>query len=378
MIVGTDLRPALKEMTGVGTYIYNLSRELVQTCPDTYFKFFTSSLRDRFNMKLPDTGNFKVYDKRIPVKVNDILLHRIGFPPLNMYMGKMDIFHSPSPVLPPVRKCAKIITIHDIYFLRSPDEVQQESRKVFARQIEKALRSADGVITVSEFTADEVAKEFGFERDKLYTVHHGVEHVETKEPDVKDHEFLKSIQNSTGGEKPEILLYVGTIEPRKNPAYLLDLFDKCCERKNNIKLVFAGGLGWNTGEFEEKLKRCKNKESVVITGYLDRVKLNLLYKAATALVMPSKYEGFGLPLIEAMYFDLPVICARNSAMPEVAGSAARYLDLRDSDSDAEKILEVLTDGDLRYRLIDGGQRRVKQFTWKKAAEKTHKLYESML
>jgi len=391
VIVTTDIRPALKRMTGVGTYIFNLYNSLISENPELFFKLFSSSMKDRCSLPFPDTDNYHVYDYRIPVKLIDIAFQKLRFPPVQCFTGKTDVFHSPSPVLPPLLKCARVATVHDIYFLRSPDETQKESRTVFAKQIERHLNEADMIISVSKFTADEVSDQFNIDENKIKVIHHGCDHVIDDlniEPDKSGSSAETAKALTTEKEKTlrelglstdaDIMLCVGTVEPRKNPEFMIDVFELVKKwMKQKIVLIFAGHYGWNTERFKARLANSRCRKDIAVTGYLARERLNNLYRFSKVLVMPSRYEGFGLPVIEAMRLGLPVLSSDSSSLPEVGGGAAKYFQTNNVDQAAEKLTAVLENESARNKMIRAGLKHANGFTWSKAAERTMAVYKQV-
>jgi glycosyltransferase involved in cell wall biosynthesis len=348
-------------------------------------------MKDRCSLPFPHTDNYHVYDYKIPVKVIDIAFQKLRFPPVQYFTGKTDVFHSPSPVLPPLRKCARVATVHDIYFLRSPDETQKESRTVFARQIERHLNEADMIISVSKFTADEVLDQFSIDEKKIKVIHHGCDHViddlrieqenkgnsaeAAKALSMEKEKVLRELGLSADAD---IILCVGTVEPRKNPEFMIDVFERIKKRlKQKLILVFAGHYGWNTERFKARLANSRCRKDIAVTGYLARERLNNLYRFSKILVMPSRYEGFGLPVIEAMRLGLPVLSSDSSSLPEVGGGAAEYFQNNNVDEAAEKLISVLENESARNKMMRAGLKRADDFTWSKAAERTMAVYRQV-
>lgn len=367
-------------MTGVGTYIHNLCTALIRKFPDEQYVLFSSSFKDRLDTSRYPRGNVTFSDRHFPVKLLDTAFNKIHFPPLQFFTGGFDLFHSPSPVLPPLMKCARIITVHDLFFLKEPGNSQRLSRTVFARQIEQNLAKADAVICVSHFTAGEVKRYFSVDESRLRVIHHGSDHI-AESGKKSDEDYVKTAKNEFF-EKHKLLkaerliLFVGTIEPRKNPGLLLESFEKLLEMPGiDANLVYAGGVGWGVEEFIDRLGRSQHRSRIFITGYQSRGDLNSIYEAADLLVMPSKEEGFGLPIIEAMKLGVPVIAADNSSMPEIGGNAALYFKTGSAEELAGLLKKTLSDTGLRRQMIDKGKARAKEFTWDKAAAATMAIYK---
>jgi glycosyltransferase involved in cell wall biosynthesis len=382
LVICLDVRPALKGMTGVGTYIYHLSSSLIKKFPDQVLKVFSSSLRDRLESDFKTCENVIIYDRHIPVRLMDAAFNRLRFPPLQFFTGSFDLFHSPSPVLPPLTKCKKIVTVHDLYFLKEPGDTQKLSRSVFSRQVAEHLKKADRIICVSKFTAGEVLGFFDLDPSKIKVIYHGSDHIEVgrlKNPAQAESMRKLFFENNGLPDADSLLLFVGTVEPRKNPALLLDAFENLINQTGmRVNLVYAGGMGWGAEAFTDRLQNSHYRDRIVITGYKQREELNDLYRIADVLVMPSKEEGFGLPLIEAMRFGVPIIAADNSSLPEIGGSAALYFESGSAEGLADALGKLLTDAGLQATLIKKGRQRAEDFSWGKAAEETMDLYREVM
>jgi glycosyltransferase involved in cell wall biosynthesis len=382
LVICLDVRPALKSMTGVGTYIYQLSSTLIKKFPDQIFKVFSSSYKDRFGGDFTTYDNVIVYDRHIPVRLTDTAFNRLRFPPLQFFTGSFDLFHSPSPVLPPLVKCKKIVTVHDIYFLKEPSGAQKLSRSVFSKQIAEHLKRADAIICVSKFTAGEVLDFFDLNPSKIKVIYHGSDHIQvdgSKSPAQIESQRKQFFRSNGLPDADTLILFVGTVEPRKNPMLLLDAFEHLIKQTGiRANLVYAGGIGWGAEEFTDKLRNFHYRERVFLTGYRQREELNDLYRISDVLMMPSKEEGFGLPLIEAMRFGVPIVAADNSSIPEIGGDAALYFESGSAEGLADALGNLLTDAGMRTAMIKKGRRRAEDFSWGKAAAETMDLYREVM
>jgi glycosyltransferase involved in cell wall biosynthesis len=384
VIFGIDIRPALKKMTGVGTYIHYLSRALIEYSGNDYFKLFSASYKDRYLHPLPERDNYRLYDKKLPVKLTEFFFNDLRFPPIELFIGSIDLFHSPSPILPPIMKGKQVLTVHDLFFLKAPGKAQRQSRTAFRRLIAKHLERADRIISVSRYTANEVMEIFNVPEDKISVIYHGCDHVHNNEKSGLTDDLKNIPEEGTSEnilrrlnfpEKGDFILFVGTIEPRKNPELLLSAFERLAERyKKGVYLIIAGDFGWETGFFRKKLESSKDRDKVIITGYLDRNILIHLYRSSKLLVMPSRQEGFGLPVIEAMELELPVIASKTSSLSEIGSDAVFYFEKESAEDLAAKMEKLLEDADLRREMIDRGRKRAREFTWEKSAMFTLEAY----
>jgi alpha-1,3-rhamnosyl/mannosyltransferase len=176
----------------------------------------------------------------------------------------------------------------------------------------------------------------------------------------------------------EFLLYVGTIEPRKNPWKLVSAFSQVSQKRKTLKLVLAGIRGWLVDDFMKALDHSAAKQNVIVTGYLDDEQLCALYSSCSLFVYPSLYEGFGLPPLEAMACGAPVLASKIPSIAEVVGTAARLIDPLDVDQIAKTIEELLDNGQLRNEMVQAGTEHVKEFSWERTCEQSREVYREAI
>lgn len=371
LTVGIDFRPALSRATGVGRYVEGLVSGLQGIDRDNTYVLFTSSLKER---PVPDgrPPNFLLVDRRIPVRVLNALWHRASVPSLDLLTGRhFDVVHSPTPLLLPSRDARSVVTVHDLFFLERPEATHAEIRRDYVKLIRSHARRADGIITVSETTAADVESRLGIPRERIHVVHHGV-----------DERFSSESRAESNASAPTppfpYLLAVATLEPRKNLPTLLGALSLLKQRGWDGRLRIAGGDGVDTARVTGTIERLRLADTVERLGYVEASELPALYRRARALVMPSLWEGFGLPLLEAMASGIPIVASDIPVHHEVAGSAALYAPADDHEALADAIERVWEDEELRSRLILEGRTRVKSFTWEAAARKTLEIYRGVV
>ncbi len=375
MRIGFDLRPFLREETGVGIYFKNLLFTLAKIDPDNEYFLFSASLKDRFDpWKIPSFARKKFLDLRYPVKAINFLWYRLGWPPLDFFFkAALDLTHSPNPVPLPT-KGKKIITVHDLFFLDFPEMSDKQARQVFSRRIKKSLKEADGIVAVSHFTEQQLVERFECDREKLRVIYHGI-NLKTWEP--SEQNSLE--QTRTSLALPfDYLLFVGAHEPRKNIPNLLKALRIVHDRHQKIHLVLVGRKGLDSDNIQESIKKLEMEPWINMVGYVDEKNLKNIYRLASAFVFPSFWEGFGIPLLEAMASELPVVASRSSALHEIAQDAALYIDPYDPEDIATKIMDVLKDKDLRNKLVSAGSRRAGFFSWDKAAAEALDFYRFVM
>lgn len=383
MYVCIDFRPALREGTGVGTYVRNLVRGLRRTHPETSITAFSASFRDR----LPDLdGAVRRCDWRIPVRSLDWCWHRWNWPPVEWLAGPHDVVHSPSPLLMPASRARQIVTIHDCWFLRHPEDAFGPVRRDYVPLARAAAARADAVVVPSRTTGDEIQELLGVPAERIRVTPLGVDpaFLETpgagEAPDDRpetsgDGHTAAGLLRSAGIEGG-YLLFVGRREPRKDLGTLLEALEHLRRRLPETHLVLVGpdAPGWEatwaatTDHVRRRTTLLSHQSPSVLAG---------LYRRAGALVICSRWEGFGLPALEAAAVGTPVVATRAGSLPEVLDDAARWVDVGDAEELAEACHEVLTDDGLAAGLESRGRRRSRKFRWELTAELTHELYEEL-
>ncbi len=365
LVIGIDFRPALSRVTGVGRYLQGLVSGLQEIDRESSYVLFSSSFKERPRPE-PRPSNFRLADRRVPVTVLNALWHRLELPSFDWLAGcEIDVAHSPTPLRLPARRARSVVTVHDLFFLDHPETTSREIRRDYASLARSHTRRADAVLAVSTTTADDLAARFDVPRERIHVVHHGI-----------DASFLAA-ERSRNGARPRYLLAVATEEPRKNLSTLLEAFAILKRRGFDGLLKIAGGPGVDTPRIVETIARLGLEGSVSRLGYVDAAKLPSLYRNARALVSPSLWEGFGLPLLEAMATALPLVASDIPVHREVAEDAAVFVPPRDPEALAHGIERVWSDEPLRSLLQSRGRARVREFSWISSARKTLELYRSL-
>jgi len=372
VLVALDIRPALTRGTGVGTFVEQLAVALDDLDVELQMRLFTSSAKERWDPgRLSDLKRSTIIDRRWPVRVLNGLWHRVGWPPVDRFVGRVDIAHSPTPLLMPTRG-RKIVTLHDLYFLTHPEHTRAEIRRDYAPLVRRHVAAADAVLSVSQSTANAAMEHLDVPGERIRIC--GEDAAPIYDEPARPEE-LADVDRLVG--RP-FFLYVGTIEPRKNLPALLEAFDLFCETDDEAMLVIAGERGWGTSAFDDGLRQLRSRSRVWISGYRDQRFLRALYHRATGLVMPSRCEGFGLPLVEAMACGCPLLVADNTALPEVAGDAALYWSSDDPEDLAGLMAQLRDDETLRAQLVANGKRRRTEFSWRRSAERVYELYRDLV
>ena len=374
MRIGFDLRPFLRQETGVGVYFRNLLRELAALDGDNEYFLFSASWKDRFPLsRLPAFARMRFRDVRLPVRVLNFLWYRLGRPRLDTFFGtRLDLTHSPVPLFLPSRG-KKVITVCDLFFLEHPELADKQARRNFAQSVGRAVRRAEAVVTISEYSRSVILERLAADPAKIKAIPLGLDPVFFEEPAAEE----LAATRRTLGLPGRFLLFVGAFEPRKNLTGLVDALKILGSRSEPIPLVIAGRRG---GDYENVLARIRQtglENRVRSIGYVPEPELRRLYRLAEVFMFPSLAEGFGLPILEAMASGVPVAASRTSAMPEVGGEAALYFDPSQPEDMAAAILKLLEDKELRGRLVEAGKARARTFSWQATARRTLDLYRSL-
>lgn len=347
-----DYRPALRERTGVGEYVHELARALADSSPPgEILTLFSSSWKDRLT---PPAAGLRAIDSRVPVRVLNFAWHRLEWPRVETLTGeRFDVVQSPHPLLIPSATAARLVTIHDLDFLDHPERSRAEIRRDYPSLAAAHARRADGIIAVSQSTARGVEQRFGVPSDKITICSPGA-------PD-----WPRRMQEPDAG----CILFLGTIEPRKNLGALLDAYERLLARRVDVPpLVLAGGLRPAAAGLSERARRAPLAGHVELPGYVSGDAREALYRRAILFVMPSHHEGFGIPALEALTIGVPVIAARRGALPEVVGGAGALVDPDDADALAREMETILADAPRRRQMRDAGWRQAGTFQWRRSAE----------
>ena len=370
MYFGLDVRPSLLRPTGVGTYVFGIADHLPRLAPEHEFTFFSASLRDRYPASRGWAGNVRLVDRRLPVRGLNLAWNRLGWPPLDRLAGRtFDLVHSPNPLLVPCARGKRVVTLHDLFFLKHPELVSGDVRRDFVALVREHVRRADGVLCVSEYTAAEARRLLDVPDEKIAVTPHGIDPVFREEP-ARDRvdAALRRLALPRGG-----IVYLGSDEKRKNLVALVMAYLALARRRRAVPpLVLIGpGSEWSQGG-------TRIGPQIRATGYLARDDVRALFSASAMLVLPSLEEGFGLPVVEAMAAGLPVVCSSGSALSEVAGDAALLVDARDTSALALAIERLLDDEALAGELRCRGRERSKPFDWERTAALTLAFYRKVL
>lgn len=369
MRIGIDITPLRGRRTGVGYFVAHLLRAMqrLETAAPRMRAWSTG-------LGPPPAEPLLAWERQVhwpaPTRGMYASWRWTGMPKVDAALGGLDVFHATNYFLPPVRRAARVLSIYDLAFLRKPEWGSPRIVKPFARSVRAAAKSAQAILACSEATRRDVIALLGVEPERVWVTHGAV--TPGLFPRTRE-EVLPRLLDRYGIEPP-FFLFVGTLEPRKNLTGLLEAFARVPDLPH--RLVLAGGAGWGAEAVEEAIARLRLGGRVLRTGYLpDHRILGDFYAAADALVFPSWYEGFGLPVLEAMHCGCPVITSNTSSLVEIAEGAALLAPPEDTEAIASAMRRVAEDEALRVSLAEAGRARAAVFSWGEAAERTLRAYE---
>jgi len=367
-----DVSAAVHAKAGIGRYAGSLARALVELEPERFALFYnrgaeTEPPRD---LALVPARTIRAGYKPWRMAVWAGQSARVGF---NRLVPSAELFHATEHLLPPLRGVPTVLTVHDMIFKLFPEHQKRLNYWYLNSTMPLYCRRADAIITVSECSKHDIVKHYGLDPAKITVIHEAA----SSECVPASQAAVDAIRRRYG--LPErFLIHVSTIEPRKNLMRLAEALQRLRDEGLIIPLVMTGAKGWLYDDLFRRLDELDIREDVHLTGYVPAEDLAVLVSAATVATMPSVYEGFGLPVLEAMACGTPVVCSNASSLPEVGGDAARYFDPYDVAAMAEAIRVVWTDADLRAEMREQGLEQAARFSWKRAAQETLSLYERIL
>jgi glycosyltransferase involved in cell wall biosynthesis len=280
----------------------------------------------------------------------------------------LDLFHGTVNVVPPGLPCPSVVTIHDLAFLRYPEQVTAKRYQYLSRTIRSSVKRAAQILSVSEATKRDIVELLSVEPEKIAVTPLGVDERFRR----IDEAALSHFREQAGIERP-FMLFVGTLEPRKNLPRLVEAFTLIASNVPH-DLVVIGPEGWLTSEIHESAARLLDRGRIQFRGFVPDGQLPAWYSACDLFAYPSLYEGFGLPPLEAMACGAPVLTSSISSLPEVVGDAAQTVDPLDSQAISAGMLNVLSDANLRDDLRRRGPEQAKRFTWHRTAALTVEAY----
>jgi glycosyltransferase involved in cell wall biosynthesis len=356
MKLGIDIsRAFVKEITGTEKYSYQLIKRLKLMELEDHQIFLYARKDSKIDFDLPK--NFFV--KKIAYNK---CWTQVGLS-LEIRKNPVDVFFTPSHSIPFIHPKNSIVTIHGLEFKYFPKCYSAKERLFLELNTLLSIKWSKKIIVPSENTKKDLMKFYRVNPEKIKVVYHGVRSIKYQ---------VSSIKHSN--KKTFNILFIGRLEKRKNLVNLIRAFD--ISKKSyklqaiSYKLVLAGKEGFGFEDIKKAILESPYKNDIILTGYVSKLEKEKLYNSADIFVAPSLYEGFGLPILEAMSYGVPVICSNNSSLPEIAGNAGLLVDPNNIEKIAKTIKRVLDNADFREEMIKRGFKNAKKFSWEKCARET--------
>lgn len=357
-------------LEGFGWYTHEIVRRMVMQHPEDEFVFFF----DR-----PFDSRFLYASNVTPVVLAPKARHAISFytwfewaVPRALRRYDADVFFSPDSMCSLSARTPTVMTCHDLVPLHYPKQIPFRHRHYLLHFLPAFLRRADRVLTISDYVKQDIVRTCGISPEKITAVYNGCREDFSPLDDID-----KQGVRAKFADGCEYFFYTGAIHPRKNIPRLIRAFDRFKIKTGaSAKMLFAGRFAWKTGEVTTALEQAVHRDDIRFLGYVSDEQLLLLTASALALVYVSLSEGFGLPLLEAMHADTPVMSANTTALPEVAGEAALFVDPFTEESIAGGLEKLWTDRTFGKSLIEKGRQRRELFSWDVAAEKVYQILKN--
>ncbi|MHB1296062.1 MAG: glycosyltransferase family 4 protein [Anaerolineae bacterium] len=373
MRVCLDVSPAVHQRAGIGRYAHELACALSGVAGEVDLSaFYNDAAHARDLAFLADWQRLPLDQGNKSWRLAVLLAHYARRPQDGLFAG-VDLFHATDNVLPWLGRARSVFTLHDLTHRLHPETQSRPNRMYLDLMMPRFLRRADAILADSEATRRDALRLYGVAPERIQVVYPGV-HQRFRPADAA----AVADARTRYGLPARYVLFVGTLEPRKNLPALLEAYRALLQGGLRAGLVLVGRLGWRVDAFRASLQTLAPDELVVTPGFVPDDDLPALYSGADLLAFPSLYEGFGFPVLEAMACGTPVVCANTSSLPEVAGDAALQVDPHDVGALAEAMRRLLEDPALRRELAGRGVKHAAAFTWERAASETLKVYRRVL
>jgi len=385
MKIALDVVTLMQPKTGIGIYTFHLLSEFIKSAPENDYYPYDLLWKQPIDRVIRGSKDLsKLFERlhhlsTLPFPFQQILRKGLCFYTdrfgESFKLKEMDLFFGPCFKGVFKKDLKTVITIHDLAHEHYPEMVPAHFFHYLKRKLPEDVRKASLIIAVSQSAKNDIVKFLDIPGEKIRVIYNGVDHSFRF---IRDSEALEQIKRKY--HLPErFILYVGAIQPRKNIAGLIKAYHLLVQKPDfKHHLVIAGGVGWKKGEIYRLVEELDLRKWITFTGAILPADLPILYNLSEAFLFPSFYEGFGLPVLEAMACGVPVVTSNVSALPEVAGDAALYVNPHAVDEMAEGILRILSDEDLRKRCITKGLQQAKLFTWERCAAETLQAFKETL
>lgn len=374
--IAIDYTPAFEQSGGIGRYVRELTAALASLDEAKAYRLFVSGVAASALPPAP-APNLQWRPTAIAPRWLARIWQRARLPlPVELFTGKVDLFHATDFVLPyTLQSTRTLLTVHDLSFVRVPEAASPPLKVYLDAVVPRSVARADHVLADSRATKNDLVELYKTPADKITVLYSGVDQRFRR---VSDQQALDSTRAKYQLADVSYVLSVGTVQPRKNYSRAIQALAEVRATGIDLHYVIAGAKGWLEDEMRETIVSAGMEDFVHILGYVDDADLPALYSGSRMLLMPSLYEGFGLPIVEAMACGLPVITSNISSLPEVAGDAAILVNPTDTVEIRDAMLAVESDSILRGQLVQKGYRQAAQFSWQRSAAQLLSVYMSLL
>ena len=349
MKICIDIRPTIKKTTGIGKYTLHLINALAEVdSKNNYYLYSRKKILD--------------FKKRLPGLPGANFSHRVDYfkRGVDATLSDIDVLHTSSYDLDRPKKAKYIVTVHDVIIKAYPHGHSEKTIKEIDEKLKRVLGEADALVADSHSTKKDLMKFYGVSESRISVIYPGVNVAGDKRRAMSDENYI---------------LFVGTLEPRKNIDGLIKAFNWLKKEQGvNHKLYIVGMKGWMFEDIFKEYEKSEYKKDIIFKGYVSERELSALYQNASLFVYPSFYEGFGFPIVEAFSYGVPVVTSKISSCGEIAGDGALLIDPSNSKEIGEAMAKLIADKNLREQLARRGLERAKQFTWRNTANEFVKLF----
>lgn len=372
--IGIDYTPAHEQGGGIGRYVRELTAALMRQPSAHDFRLFAAGARRSDAPMLPARWSWH------PTRINAAwwarIWQRARVPlPVDVFTGRIDLYHATDFVLPPTHARKTLLTVHDLSFVRVPETASPRLKVYLDAVVPRSVQRADHILADSQATKDDLIALYNVPPEKIAVLLSGVE---ARFQPILDESAQLAVRAKYQIPPRPHIFSVGTVQPRKNYGRLIQALGQVRAAGEDVDLVIAGGRGWLEDPIYQTIADHGLRDHVHFIGFADDADLPALYSAAALTALPSLYEGFGIPVLESMACGTPVITSNVSSLPEVAGDAALLIDPLDLDALTTALLRLLRDPALAADLRARGLAQARSFTWERAAQHLLAVYDRLL
>jgi glycosyltransferase involved in cell wall biosynthesis len=372
MKIAIDISYLQTKRAGYGHHTYELLRALMQYGGEhTYTLWGWSNSLDKESIEKLKSSNLKIKVATVPGFVKRFYWNSLKFPDIQTFTGDFDIFHSIEPLLPPIKNKKSILTVHDLAYKKFPQFFETNVLK-WDKFIKRNVNIADAIIVQSQQTKNDIQEFFSIKEEKIHIIHLPVNTIFNT---TLDEDTKSKVREKYNLHLP-FALFVGTLEPRKNIPTLVRAFEEFHKCNNSeLHLVIVGKCGWLYEDIINSINNSSEKNRIQYLNYIPETELPVIYLLSKFLIYPSLYEGYGVPVLEAMASGVPVITSNTSSLREIAEGAAFLVDPTNIEEIANAIMKLCVNQSFCDELSKKGLERIKFFNHKTAADKVLNIYK---